>query len=73
MVKNVECIELELEFKLLAQAGYLERAEVKGDVTWPAKRVSAGVPKHLGVGGDAKSIDVEPLLDRAVRTHAGHD
>ena len=75
MVQDVECVELELEFQLLSQAGYLESTEVKGDVTWSAKRVPAGISKNLSVGGNSKSIDVEPLLNRAGSggTHAGDD
>jgi hypothetical protein len=65
MVQNVEGVELEFEFQLLSQGGDLESTEVKGDVTWSAEGVAAGVSKNLGIGGNAKSIDVEPLPNRA--------
>src|ERR1700682_5049264 len=74
MVQNVEGVELEFEFQLLSQGGDLESTEVKSDITWSAEGVAAAVSKNLGVGGDAKSIDVEPLLNRArsIGARAGH-
>src|ERR1700730_2321749 len=75
MVQNVEGVELEFEFQLLSQGGDLESAEVKGDVTGSAEGVPAAVSKNLFVGGNAKSIDVEPLLNRArsIGAHPRHD
>src|SRR3981081_1590551 len=75
MVQNVKGVKLKLEFQLLSQAGCLKGAEVKGNVTWPAERVPSSVSKYLGISGNSKGIDVEPLLDRARPggTHARHD